>query len=115
MLTVLVIDDDDLILEMVAYALAPFHDSVEIKSVGDIELIDSNDNVDIVLCDLRLPKTTGEQTIKMLRQRFETKNLIIMSGAEPRDMGQWKSTYNISHFILKDHLLEQLPKMILKK
>lgn len=110
--TLLIIDDDELITDMISYILTPILDGVTLLFRHDI----SNDlislNPTLVLSDLDLGTSSGETTLTRLRGVFPVEPLVIMSGMEPVQIQDWIRDYRIAHFIPKDTLMPNLGPLV---
>jgi CheY-like chemotaxis protein len=82
MTTILVVDDNrDLVLsiaallELTGYSVIPAYSAREA-----VDLLDEVANVDLVLSDIRMPDIDGFDLLRVLRHRFRSLPIILMSG-----------------------------------
>ena len=69
MATVLVIDDDNDIRKLVARALAVRHEVLEAESGVTALALASNRKIDLVVCDVMMPRMSGFELVRELRAR----------------------------------------------
>ena len=79
--TILIIEDDKDINEMVTKLLINNNFNVNNAYSGTEGLLVHNDNIDLILLDLMLPGKNGEEIIKELKQKNNVP-IIIMSAIE---------------------------------
>lgn len=79
--TILVIEDDKDINEMITTLLANNNFNVKNAYSGTEGLLVHNDNIDLILLDLMLPGKNGEEIIKELKEKNNVP-IIIMSAIE---------------------------------
>lgn len=108
----LVIDDDDLIAEMVRYALKPLLDSITLHIAADLSEDLIRLSPTMILTDLKLAHSSGEETLALLRGYFPTTPIIPMSGVRPSAMSLWEQKYQLSPFLSKDDLLTGLHPIV---
>ena len=108
----LVIDDDDLIAEMVRYALTPLLSTIRIHVSPDIDDALGKLSPTLIISDLRLTATKGEATLIRLREVFPTQVIVPMSGVAPSEMDTWQQRYQLAPFLSKDHLLTGLLSVV---
>jgi len=106
--TILIIDDDLIINEMVRYALKPLIDTIHVDIETDITPALSEISPDLILVDLRLPSSTDAGTLLKLRQIFPSQAIVPISGVTPLKIHSWIETYKLEPFLSKDHLLRDL-------
>jgi len=105
MINLLLIDDDELIVEMLEYALESLPIAVHVAD--SISTIKKGD-YDTVMRDLNLKQSRGEETLKAVREIFPNQRLIVISGVRPSGLDEWAAAYSIDTFIEKDHLIERV-------
>lgn len=81
-LTILVVDDNrDLVLtvakllEIAGYSAIPAYSAREA-----VDLLDETPTIDLVLSDIRMPDVDGFDLLRVLRHRFRSLPIILMSG-----------------------------------
>lgn len=82
---VLVVDDEDYIRKAVRMTLTKAgYDVVEAEDGGKaIEVIRSDDNplmVDVIICDIRMPKVNGVEAIAYFRSQFPSVPVVVLTG-----------------------------------
>ncbi|WIM05303.1 MAG: response regulator transcription factor [Candidatus Nitricoxidivorans perseverans] len=89
MLKILVIEDHALVREGLLQALKVLEDEVETLGAQDadvaLELLMSNEDVDLILLDLMLPGTSGMALLGVLRKRFPAIPVVILSALDDSD------------------------------
>lgn len=89
--TVLVVDDDAAVREVVAEMLDIFDINV-LSAAGGLEGIQlfqaQQENIDVILLDIRMPDLDGIQTYKILRQIDSDISVIFSSGYTENDEAQ---------------------------
>jgi PAS domain S-box-containing protein len=81
--SVLVIDDDEGVARTVGRILGPDHAVQAVSSGrGALELIDSGEQFDVILCDLMMPQMTGMDVYDALVQKniFQASRLVFLTG-----------------------------------
>lgn len=79
--TVLVVDDEPLVLNVAQQSLAAAgYRTVEAAHGGEALTLVANDPVDLVLLDLNMPNLDGWQTLELRRQMAPSLPVLIMSG-----------------------------------
>lgn len=83
-LSVLVVDDKNLILEVTSSFLRNFFDHVDTAKNGNIALekFKKDDPYDIVLSDMKMPKMRGDQLIKEIK-KIDSNVLTMIMSASP--------------------------------
>lgn len=82
---ILVVDDEDNIRKVLRLTLTKAgYDVVEADHGGKaIEVIRSDDNalmVDVIICDIRMPKINGVEAIAFFRQQYPSVSVIVLTG-----------------------------------
>jgi DNA-binding NarL/FixJ family response regulator len=89
MLKLLVIEDHALVREGLLQALKGLEKIVVTLGAADadagLELLEANQDVDLVLLDLMLPGTSGMALLGVLRKRFPTIPVVILSALDDTD------------------------------
>jgi len=89
MLKLLVIEDHALVREGLLQALKGLEKNVVTLGATDadagLELLEANQDVDLVLLDLMLPGTSGMALLGVLRKRFPTIPVVIISALDDTD------------------------------
>lgn len=83
---ILVVDDHALFREGVKMMLARLDPAVVLVEAGSVEgalsLAAGHDDFDLILLDLKLPGMRGEEGVRILRQRFPTSPIAVLSSVE---------------------------------
>ena len=116
---VLMIDDNVSLTEMVKEY---FNDNKKIEVVdccyngeeGLKYILTKEDNYDIVLLDLIMPKKDGMYVLEELKKRNITKNIIVESSYNSPDVIRKVSEYGVNYYILKPFELLDLENRILE-
>ncbi|MEE3342662.1 MAG: sporulation transcription factor Spo0A [Bacilli bacterium] len=115
---VLMIDDDINLINMVKEY---FKDSKKIEIVGwcydgDVGLkmiVDNDDEYDVILLDLIMPKRDGLYILEELKNRNIIKNIIVESSYNSSNIIRKVSEYGVNYYILKPFDMNELEKRIL--
>jgi len=82
---ILIVDDEDHVRKVLRLTLTKAgYDVVEADHGGKaIEVIGSDDNmlmVDVVICDIRMPKINGIEAIAFFRQQYPSVSVVVLTG-----------------------------------
>jgi len=79
---ILVVDDEKEICTLLERALARFSYQVITAASGEqaLDIIKSNDNIHLVLSDIRMPKTTGIDLLRETRKIKPELPIVLMTG-----------------------------------
>jgi CheY-like chemotaxis protein len=73
-LKILILDDSEVVLEMTALALTQAgYEVFPATSLFEFDQILKNHNPDVILTDIQMPETTGDNICKILKQKLHTK------------------------------------------
>lgn len=114
-LSILLIDDDALMSEMVRYALKSDITNVVLHVYTDIDIQLKNINPSLILVDLNLTSSDGEATLQKIREIFPHHAVIPISGIAPLRIQEWEALYRLEPFLSKDNLLQNLHAIVQKK
>ena len=113
--TVLAVDDDPVMLELVGEALKPFGYKVLFASSGEeaLEVATSlqEDKIDLLLTDVILPGIKGQELAQQLLESYPDVSILFMSGYICPSMAHNNSEQRFEGFILKPFA----PKSLLRK
>lgn len=115
--TLLVIDDEELILEIIEELLEGIIDNVLTATNGKIglEILESNPDIDCVICDIQMPVMNGAETIKLARSKgIETPFIFYTAYGDDHTLKE-VAKYGIFDFLHKpkfDNLFEVVTKGI---
>ena len=113
--TVLAVDDDPVMLELVSEVLKPFGYNVIFASSGE-EALDvaaslQEKKIDLLLTDVILPGIKGQELAKQLLDSYPEVNVLFMSGYICPSMAHNNSEQRFEGFIQKPFA----PKSLLRK
>jgi len=113
--TVLAVDDDPLMLELVREVLKPFGYNVLFASSGE-EALDvaaslREEKIDLLLTDVILPGIKGQELARQLLDSYPDVNILFMSGYFCPSMAHNNSEQRFEGFIQKPFA----PKSLLRK
>ncbi len=105
---ILVVDDEESIRKTVGLSLTKAgYDVREAEDGGKaIEILNSGDNpmmVDVIICDIRMPKIDGVEAIAYFRTQYPSTPVIVLTGYPDPDL---------SSCLLKDGVVEYLVKPV---
>jgi two-component system chemotaxis response regulator CheY len=105
---ILVVDDEESIRKTVGLSLTKAgYDVREAEDGGKaIEILNSGDNpmmVDVIICDIRMPKIDGVEAIAYFRSQYPSTPVIVLTGYPDPDL---------STCLLKDGVVEYLVKPV---
>ena len=105
---ILVVDDEESVRKTVGLSLTKAgYDVQEAEDGGKaIEVLNSGDNpmmVDVVICDIRMPKINGVEAIAYFRTQYPSTPVIVLTGYPDPDL---------SICLLKDGVVEYLVKPV---
>lgn len=107
---VLVVDDNPLVLDLIAKGLDPH---CEVRTAGDgadalLKIVD--DTPDLVMCDYRMPVLDGRQLYEKLRSRFASKPIpfIFLSSRSDMDEKLRPMVDGVEEFIAKPFFVHEL-------
>lgn len=125
-LTAMLVDDELPILENLSLIL-PWEDmGIEITGTArsGAEALDkvSDCHPDIMLCDIRMPNMDGLELIRILRERGESCEIILLTGYQQFEYARTAIRYNVHEYICKpidysdlENKLRELTEQIHKK
>ncbi|MDQ1330227.1 MAG: hypothetical protein QG578_490 [Thermodesulfobacteriota bacterium] len=79
---ILLVDDETPFLETMARRLNKREFATALASSGDeaIKLLEKNDDLEVVVLDVKMPEMDGLQTLKLIRQKFPLVEVIMLTG-----------------------------------
>jgi len=125
-LTAMLVDDELPILENLSLIL-PWEDmGIEITGTArsGVEALDkvAVSHPDIMLCDIRMPTMDGLELIRILRERGESCEIILLTGYQQFEYARMAIRYNVHEYICKpidysdlEYKLRELTEQIHKK
>lgn len=120
MLKVLIIEDHALVREGLLLAVRGLEDGAETMGAEDadaaLRLLDANDDVDLILLDLMLPGTSGMALLGVIRKRYPTIPVVILSALDDAETASRALRQGASGFVPKssstDVLLDALGQVL---
>lgn len=103
---VLIVDDESSIRKVLRVTLTDAgYEVVEADHGGrGIEVIRSDDNmlmVDVIICDIRMPKINGLEAIDFFRQQFPSVPIIVLTGFPDTKMATSLITKGVVDYLVK--------------
>ena len=115
---ILIVDDDQIILDVLARRTVSFGFDVSISSDGKeaVEKLQEDSNFKVVLTDIKMPRMDGIELVKYIRQNHPEIKVIVMTGFRDEyseeDVLKAGAVDYIEKPFLKDELQEKLLKVI---
>ena len=105
---ILIVDDEDMVRKVLRLTLTEAgYDVVEAEHGGKgIEVIGSDDNslmVDVIICDIRMPKINGLEAIAFFRQQYPSVPILVLTGFPDTQMAT-----NLIHEGVFDYLVKPM-------
>lgn len=116
---VLMIDDNTALVDMIKEYFNN-HQKIEVSlssndgEDGLYKIINQEDDYDIILLDLIMPKRDGLYVLEQLKQRNISKNIIVATSYNSPDTIRKVSEYGVNYYILKPFELVDLENRILE-
>lgn len=103
---VMIVDDEDNVRKVIRLALNKAgYDVVEADHGGKgIEVIGSDDNmlmVDIIICDIRMPKINGLEAIAFFQQQYPSVPIIVVTGYPDQKMATDLLSRGVFDYLVK--------------
>lgn len=116
---VLVIDDEEQVRKTIRLQLSGTgHEILEAADGGEgIELLNSGDNrltVDVIICDIRMPKIGGQEAIEYFRREYSKTPLIVLTGYPDVQMATEFLKAGVADYIVKPVEKEKLVEAVEK-
>lgn len=114
MKTVLIADDEEIILSLVQEYLAEFGYNVLTTTNGDdaLKLIKENPKIDLILTDVKMDKISGLELLKLVKDFRKDLPVIIISGYKTIDNTIEALRFGAVDFITKPFNLSDLKKVV---
>lgn len=121
---VMIVDDEDTIRKVMRLTLAKAgYDVVEAEHGGEgIAVIGSDDNMlmlDIILCDIRMPKINGLEAIAFFQQQYPSVPIIVVTGFPDQKMATDLLNRGVFSYLVKpvetDELLATVQRAMEKR
>ena len=116
---VLVVDDEDNIRKVIRMTLTKAgYDVVEAEDGGKaIEVLRSDDNplmVDVITCDIRMPKVNGMEAIAYFREQFPSIPVVVLTGFPDTGLAVSLLKKGVADYVVKPVESEQLLSVVAK-
>ena len=116
---VLVVDDEKNIRDLVRMTLTKAgYDVVEAEDGGKAaEMLRKDDNplmVDVITCDIRMPKVNGVEAIAFFRKEFPSVPVVVITGFPETDMAVSLFKQGVVDFVAKPIQAEKLLAVVAK-
>lgn len=103
---VMIVDDEDNVRKVLRLTLAKAgYDVVEADHGGKgIEVIGSDDNMlmlDVILCDIRMPKVNGLEAIAFFQQQYPSVPVIVVTGYPDQQMATDLLSRGVFDYLVK--------------
>lgn len=110
---VLIVDDEDIVRKVLRVTLTEAgYDVVEAEHGGKgIEKIRSDDNplmVDVIICDIRMPKINGIEAIAFFRQQYPSVPILVLTGFPDTKMATDLMNQGVFDYLVKPMDREKL-------
>ena len=118
MSNILVVEDDPAVLYSIVDLLEAENFQVTTARDGDVALeIIKHEKIDLVLCDLLLPKVNGYEVLSALRKNTNTSDIpfIVLTGKGRREDIRLGMEVGVSEYIVKPFVNQELLKSIRSK
>ncbi len=118
MLNVLVVEDEEYVRKSIVCKIDweqyGFHLAGEAENaIEALRFMDEQD-IDIVITDIKMPEISGLELIEKLKNKFETMKFIIVSGYSEFEYAKMALSYSVSEYLLKPVKEELLVKALAK-
>lgn len=116
MAKLLIVDDEVDVREFAKRFFSRRGVNVDVANGGRraLEIIEEN-RPDLVLLDIQMEEMDGIEVLKILKDRQDPLKVIMVTGNEAKDVIEEVNQYNISGYIHKPLVLEELEKIVLKE
>ena len=110
---VMIVDDEDNVRKVLRLTLAKAgYDVVEAQHGGEgIKTIGSDDNafmLDVILCDIRMPKINGLEAIAFFQQQYPSVPIIVVTGYPDQKMATDLLSRGVFDYLVKPVEKEKL-------
>ncbi|OGQ96144.1 MAG: hypothetical protein A2521_12480 [Deltaproteobacteria bacterium RIFOXYD12_FULL_57_12] len=109
-MTVLAVDDEEMVLDFVAQTLAPLGYRVLLASSGDeaVQIIKENKKIDLLLTDVVMPGLMGDKLAEQFLATYPDRKVLFMSAYMCPAMGHQGKPGSESAFVMKPFLPNEL-------
>lgn len=106
-INLLVVDDDECDRQLVRRYLRSIHSPAklfEATTVSEGVALCAETKIDLVLLDLRLVRTHGEETLAAFRRNVPSVRLVVASGIAPESASELADAYDVVEFVEKSEI-----------
>jgi DNA-binding NtrC family response regulator len=114
MASVLIVDDDKTIREMLFELLSEDHRCQSAKTADEALTLLEKETFDVLLTDISMPGLSGLELLEIMRQRYPQTPVIIISGAGDLDNAQNLISRGAFAYLLKPFRLETVEECVRK-
>jgi signal transduction histidine kinase len=109
-ITILLVDDDPMSLEMLAIVLSPLNCRILKAASGEEALatIDTEKKVDLILLDVFMPGISGFETLQKIRQHHPNRNILTMMVSSNNDNLESSFIMGANDFVSKPYKPEEI-------
>ncbi len=109
MTTVLAVDDDDLVREIVLAAVR----SIGVEAIGAATVAEARKalddaDIDVVICDVRLPDASGLELIREIREQLPDTAVFMLSGVDDPDTANQALELGASAYVVKPFVANEI-------
>ena len=109
MTTVLAVDDDELVRELVLRAVRSMNvDAVGAATVAEARDLLATHDIDVVVCDIRLPDASGIELIREIREQLPDTAVFMLSGLDDPDVAREALELGASAYVLKPFVTNEI-------
>ncbi len=112
MASVLIVDDDDIIREMLFELLSEEHSCQTAETAEKALSMLEKETYDVLLTDISMPGLSGLQLLEIMRQRYTHTPVIIISGAGDLDHAHKLLNLGAFEYLLKPFRLEKVEESV---
>jgi len=113
--TILAVDDDKMILQIIAEALGPFSEDIKVLTAFDgkeaIEILNAS-QVDLVLTDLKMPEMDGYELLSFMTKQFRNIPAIVMTAYGSPEIARRLMQKGVADYIEKPFSIQDLREKI---
>lgn len=113
--TILIVDDEQLILRLLKKYFSQHGYNVLVASDGEQALAvyrRHKDEIGVVILDVRLPKKTGEEVFRKMKESNPAVRVIVASGYLAPSAAEGATFAGVKRFVYKPYILTQLLEVV---
>lgn len=112
---ILIVEDDPDILELMNEIFEEYFSQVFLATNGlEALAIFKNEVIDVIVCDIKMPKMDGIETVKRIREINYSIPIIFLSALTDNDLLLKASNLNIQGYVLKPVSIDEILKILEK-